>query len=151
MGNSETAVNQFKEGYNCAQSVFFSFADRLQIPADTALRLATGFGAGMGRMQEVCGAVSGGILVLGMLYGRGENDGRPQQDITYAKVREFMDKFSAKHGTVNCKSLLDGCELLTPEGQTRFKSEGMADRCREYVGSAAQVIEAMIEENTRQL
>jgi C_GCAxxG_C_C family probable redox protein len=149
MGNSEIAVNKFKSGYNCAQSVFFSFAGNLQIPADTALRLATGFGGGMGRKQEVCGAISGGILVIGLLYGRGENDERPQQDITYAKVRELMDKFKAKHGNVICKSLLDGCELLTPEGQTRFKSEGMTDRCREYVGSAVEILEEMIEENTR--
>jgi C_GCAxxG_C_C family probable redox protein len=91
MNYQETAVSKFKEGYNCAQSVLFGFAEKLQISKDTALKISSGFGGGMGRKQEVCGAVSGGILVISLIYGRGENDGRQNQEITYSKVQELIE------------------------------------------------------------
>ncbi|NTU86942.1 MAG: C_GCAxxG_C_C family protein, partial [Chlorobiaceae bacterium] len=65
MTRSERAVSIFSEGYNCAQSVLFSFSDDLGIAGDTALKIASGFGGGIGRMQEVCGAVTGGVMVIG--------------------------------------------------------------------------------------
>lgn len=133
MPTSDLAVNKFKEGYNCAQSVLFAYADRLNISTDTALKIATGFGGGMGRKQEVCGAVSGAIMVLGLIYGRGEHDGREKQEITYATVRELIDGFTKECGSINCKELLSGCELMTAEGQKRFVDEKMIERCYGYV------------------
>ena len=65
MTRSERAVSKFVAGYNCAQSVFYAFSDDLKIDQDTGLKIACGFGAGMGRQGEVCGAVTGGIMVLG--------------------------------------------------------------------------------------
>lgn len=147
MIRSETAVNKFREGYNCAQSVLFSFADRLNISADMALRIANGFGAGMGRKQEVCGAVSGGILVLNLLYGRGENDDKEKQEFTYSMVRDFIDAFESRFNTVICRSLLDGCKLLTPEGQGRFKSENMIEKCYKYVDYSVGILEELISKN----
>ncbi len=147
MGNSDIAVNKFKEGYNCAQSVLFAFMDKLPVNSDTGMKLSNGFGGGMGRKQEVCGAISGGVLVIGFLYGRGDNDGRQKQEHAYAAVRELMDKFQAAHGSVNCRSLLDGCELLTHEGQARFKSEKLSEKCCQYVDSAVKILEMLIEKN----
>jgi C_GCAxxG_C_C family probable redox protein len=146
MTQSETAVNKFKEGYNCAQSVLFSYADKLGISHDLALKLSTGFGGGMGRKQEVCGAVSCGILVLNLLYGRGEHDDKQRQETAYSKVRELIDRFEEKHGTVSCRKLLDNCVLLTPEGQARFGAERMIDRCHEYVRSAVGILDDVIGE-----
>jgi len=103
MNHSDIVVNQFKKGYNCAQSVLYSYAEHLNISGDTALRMSCGFGAGMGRTQEVCGAVSGGILVLNHIYGRGESEDKQKQELTYLKVRELIQKFEKKYGTVNCK------------------------------------------------
>lgn len=147
MSRSETAVDKFKEGYNCAQSVLFSFADRLNISSDMALRIANGFGAGMGRKQEVCGAVSGSILVLNLLYGRGENEDKEKQEFTYARVRDLIDAFESRFNTVNCSILLDGCELLTPEGQERFKSENMIELCYKYVDNIVSILEEIISKN----
>src|SRR5512137_2145472 len=100
---SDAAMEKFKNGYNCAQAVIYVFHDELGIPEDTALKAACGLGAGMGRKQEVCGAVTGGILVLGMRHGRGSKEERSAQDATYAKTRELMEFFAGRHGTCSCK------------------------------------------------
>ncbi|HCL56519.1 MAG TPA: hypothetical protein DHW82_05865 [Spirochaetia bacterium] len=147
MTYSQTAVNQFKQGYNCAQSVVSSFCEKLNLTKDSALKLATGFGGGMGRKQEVCGALTGSILVLSLLFGRGENDGKEKQDDTYAKVRNLIHQFEAKYGSINCKKLLNGCALSTPEGQEVFKSNNMIEKCYEYVENAVNFLEEIIEKN----
>ena len=149
MNHSDIAVNQFKKGYNCAQSVLYSYAEYLNISRDTALRISCGFGAGMGRTQEVCGAISGGILVLNHLYGRGENEDKQKQELTYLKVKELIQKFEKKYGTVNCKSLLDGCELLTTEGKETFQSNHLIEKCYEYVEYTVKLLDEIIEEDVR--
>jgi C_GCAxxG_C_C family probable redox protein len=141
MNRSEIAVNKFKEGYCCAQSVLYSYAEQLGISEDLALRLANGFGAGMGRWQEVCGAVSGAIIVLGLIYGRGASDGKDKHEYTYLKVRELIEKFEAQYGSVICKNLLDGCDLNTPAGQNHFKSKNMIEQCYGYVDSVVKILE----------
>ena len=90
---SEIAAKKFLEGYNCAQSVFYSFCDDLIFDKNIALKMACGFGGGMGRKEEVCGAVTGGIIVLGAKYGRGEKEDRAATELTYKKTREL-------HGSV---------------------------------------------------
>jgi C_GCAxxG_C_C family probable redox protein len=142
---SEIAVTKFLEGYNCAQSVVYSFCEDIQLDEDTALKMACGFGAGMGRKGEVCGAVSGGIIVIGSKYGRGKNDDRSVTDLTYAKTRELMKRFSEKHGTVICRTLLNGCELTTEEGQKYFKENDLLNKtCRLCVKSAVEILEHVI-------
>jgi len=84
---------------------------------DTALRLASGFGAGMARKQGTCGAITGGIIAIGLKHGRGEGQDRTRTDETYRKVRELLWQFESKHGTSICRTLLNGCDLNTPEGQ----------------------------------
>lgn len=144
MKRSDKAVQKFKDGYNCAQSVLFSFADILEISEDYAVRIATGFGAGMGRKQEVCGAVSGAILVLNHLYGRGDNENKEKQNDTYAIVRNFMNRFVEKNGTTYCKTLLNGCDLLTENGVEKFKSENLVEQCYGYVADAVEILDEII-------
>ena len=145
MDRSEQAVSKFIEGYNCAQAVFFSFSDFVKIDKDTALKLACGFGAGMGRKEEVCGAVSGGIMVIGAKYGRGENDDRSATEMTYAKTRELMDKFAKRHGTFICRKLLNGCELTTEEGQKQFKENDLLNKtCKPCVQSVVEILEGIV-------
>ena len=114
------------------------------MPEEVALKIACGLGAGMARKEEVCGAVTGGILVLGMRHGRGSKDDRSATDLTYLKTREFMDKFAKKHGTFICRKLLNGCELMTGEGQKCFKENDYLNKvCTPCVQSAVEIIESM--------
>jgi len=122
---SDTAVDKFFHGFNCAQAIVYAFSDDLAIDKNTALKIATGLGAGMGRKQEVCGAVSGGIMVIGLKYGRGENDERKVMDAAYVRVRELMDRFVEKHGTFICRELVGNCKLTTDEGQKLYRENAL--------------------------
>ena len=142
---ADIAVEKFAQGYNCAQSVVYSFCDDLRLDKNSALKMACGFGAGMGRKQEVCGAVTGGILVIGAKYGRGENDDPSATEQTYAKARELMDRFSGRRGTFLCRKLLDGCDLSTEEGHRRFAEKDLRNgTCRLCVQDAVDILEGII-------
>jgi C_GCAxxG_C_C family probable redox protein len=93
MTRTEKAVASFQSGYNCSQSTFMVFIDDLGLEKPQSMKLASGFGAGMGRMQEVCGAVSGGVLALGARFGHGEPTESEAQKKTYALVQEFFRRF----------------------------------------------------------
>lgn len=118
---SDIAEAKMLEGYNCAQAVLYAFCEDLGFDPNTALKFATGFGAGMARKQEVCGAVSGGILALGLKFGRGEGQGKTVTEETYRRVRDLMARFESEHGSCMCKDLLEGRDLNTDEGQQSFK------------------------------
>jgi len=144
MNNIETAVQKFSSGYNCAQSVLFALSNDSVIDKNSALKIAWGFGAGMGRQQEVCGAITGGIMAIGLKYG-GKEDERPVvNEKIYAKTKELMDKFQAKHGSCLCRELLKGCNLQIEEGQKFFRENDLKNKvCMECVRSAVQIVEEM--------
>lgn len=145
MTRSEMAQDTFVKGFNCAQSVFSAFCDDLGIDRDMALKTACGFGAGMARNQEVCGAVTGGILVIGARYGRGEQGNRSATETTYAKVRELMERFSREHGTYICRVLLNGCELTTEQGQVSYLENDFFNRvCRPCIKSVVEILEQVM-------
>lgn len=120
----------------------YAFREEGGLSEETALKIACGLGAGMARKEEVCGAVTGGILVLGMRHGRGSKDDRSAQELTFTKTRELMDRFSEKHGTVICRKLLKGCELMTAEGQKYFKENDLLNKlCVPCVQSIVMILE----------
>jgi len=139
---TEIATAKFLSGYNCAQSVMYAFRDEVGIDEDLALKISTGLGAGMGRKQEVCGAVTGGILVLGLRHGRNSTDDRSATEQTYLKTRELMDRFLAKHGSCLCRQLLQGYDLATEEGQRRIKADDMLNKvCKPCVQTVVEILE----------
>lgn len=141
---SDMATEKFLSGYNCAQSILWSFSQELRLDAESALKISCGFGAGMARRQEMCGAVTGGIMVLGLRHGRGENQDRTATEETYAKVQELICRFEARHGTCNCRQLLDGCDLATDEGRKAVKDRDLLNRtCKPCVQTVVAILEEM--------
>jgi C_GCAxxG_C_C family probable redox protein len=148
----DQAAETFKNGFNCAQAVFTTYAEEFGMDRTSALKVSCGLGAGMGRKQEVCGAVSGAILLIGCKHGKTIREDNAANELTYKLVRELSDKFIATHGSISCKELL-GCNLLTPEGQQNFKEKNYRDlKCALYVHDAAELAENMLllnQENDR--
>ncbi|MFW5972229.1 MAG: C-GCAxxG-C-C family protein [Bacillota bacterium] len=148
MTKKEIAISKFTDGYNCSQSVLYSFCDFLNFDPDLALKISCGFGAGMGRKEEVCGAISGGIMILGLLYGRENNQESTLTEDTYSKTKYLIDQFTEKQGTISCRKLLDDCNLTTPEGQEEFKKKDLYNKvCKRCVGNVVNILEDIIENN----
>jgi C_GCAxxG_C_C family probable redox protein len=135
----------FHKGFNCAQAILYAFCDDLNLDPDMAVKLSCGFGAGMGRKQVVCGAVSGGIIVIGIKHGRGENDDRQAMEKAYQKTRGLMDQFESEHGSCLCLKLLNGCDLMTDQGQTDFKEKDLIKTtCTPCVRSVVRILENIL-------
>ncbi len=138
--HSEKAMNLFREGYNCAQSVFCTFAEELGMDFDTALKLSSSFGGGMGRMREVCGAVSAIFMIAGLKYGYTEPDNMDVKAEHYARIQELAKRFKDKNETIICRELLgvDADDNPIPSART---PEYYASRpCERLIGEAAEII-----------
>ena len=141
------AQELFAQGFNCSQAVFGARADELGVPRKTALQIASGFGAGMGRKQETCGAVTGAGMVLGMKFGHTAADDKTGRERVYAQVLALHDRFTAVHGSTSCRVLL-GCDLTTAEGQQAMKDhELMKTVCLKCVGTAHDLVSEILKEN----
>ena len=142
----EEALRIFNEGFSCAQAVFTVFAQDEDIDAETALRIAGGFGAGV-CSGEICGAASGGVMALGTRFGQhipGDNGAKMN---CRAKTTEFLDKFRRiSGGNLRCHDIL-GYEYNSDEGQARFIESGDRARvCAKLVGDAVDILEKMLGE-----
>ena len=138
---AEIALSKFEE-FNCAQSVVYAFAEDVKIDKNILLSLSTGFGAGFGRKQKVCGAVSGAVMILGAKYGRKDNEPKDKTEKTYSEVQQFIDEFVKEKGTINCSELLQGCNLSTEEGQQLFKDKNLRrDVCNKCVELACNILQ----------
>lgn len=137
----------FKGGCNCAQAVVCAYADRLGIDEKTLLRLASSFGGGMGRMREVCGAVSGMFMVAGLLYGYDDLTDRAAKAGHYKLIRDLAAKFKEINGSIVCRELLG---LEKPEEthvpEERTESYYKKRPCAEYVKCAIKILDELIEE-----
>ena len=140
----EKAEKLFTEGYNCAQAVVYAFNDILELDDKMILSLSSSFGGGMGRLREVCGAVTGALMVLGLLYGQksaGDTEGRNVSN----KVNDLMmDRFKEKCGSYICNDLL-GCDITSEEGhQFCVDNKLFTEFCPKMVAAAVEVVEEII-------
>jgi C_GCAxxG_C_C family probable redox protein len=144
MNKVETALACFSERFACSQAVLSAFAADFGLDRDTALRLAGGFGGGMGRMGEVCGAVTGAFMVLGLKYGQAQAEDIAAKEKSYAMVREFANRFKSRNGSIHCRELM-GCDLSTPEGmQYALDHKLFITTCVDMVRSATEILESML-------
>jgi C_GCAxxG_C_C family probable redox protein len=145
MNRAETALSHFAEGFNCAQAVLSAYVDRFGLDDATAMKIASGFGGGMGRMGETCGAVTGAFMVLGLKFGGAVPD-RETKERIHAKVQVFAEHFKARNSSLTCKNLL-GCDISTPKGHEAAREKGLFTTvCPKAVRDAVEILEEMLEE-----
>jgi C_GCAxxG_C_C family probable redox protein len=109
MTKSDDALASFKSGFTCSSAVFSTFSQEMGLDPDTAKKCSCGFGAGISKTGNICGAVSGAILVIGLKYGKTKQGDDAATEKTRALVREFMQEFTQRHGSVNCRN----CSAIT--------------------------------------
>lgn len=148
MDHSKKAEELFKEGYNCAQAVFAAYSEELGIDIETALKLSSSFGGGMGRMREVCGAVSGMFMAAGLKYGYSDPKDKEAKANHYKLIQNLAHAFKERNGSIICRDLLG---LSKPEG-TPVPEERTADYykkrpCAELVKDAAEILNQYMEDH----
>ena len=141
MTKADDAHRCFIRRFTCSAAVFSTFSKELGLDPDTAKKIACGFGAGISKTGNICGAVSGAVMVIGLAYGKTEDGDDAATGKTRALVREFLQEFTARHGSVNCTELL-GYNLSDPAEYE--KARGMklfTTKCPELVRDAAAILE----------
>ena len=148
MSKRELAMDYFTRGFNCAQAVVLAFAEETGQDPATLARLSSSFGGGLGRLREVCGAVSGMAIAAGLLFGYDDPADAPAKAAHYARIQALAGEFEAANGSIICRELLgisqkrDG-PAPTPRGADFYKKRP----CRELVGMAAEILERYIQDN----
>ena len=143
---AQKAVELFKSGYNCSQAVIAAFAEELGIESDTAVKIASSFGGGMGGMREVCGAVSGMFMAAGIRYGYTDPTDHTAKKEHYKRIQKMASAFTEQNGSIICHELLG----IRPEGDNLIPRERTKEYykkrpCAEYVRCAAQIFAEMTE------
>ncbi len=142
MSRADHAVKVFDNDFNCCQAVFSVFAQDHGLDGDRALRIATPFGCGMGRLGEVCGAVTGAFMALGLKHGNPDSNNEAKER-SYGAVRAFAERFRDLHGSIRCRELL-GCDIGTPEGMTEAKERNLfSTLCADIVRNAVKIVEEL--------
>jgi C_GCAxxG_C_C family probable redox protein len=147
MSRSEEARKKFLTGVNCAQAVFSTFSEKYGVEKGTACKIACGFGGGTARSGNTCGAVNGAVMALsiGTDFGRSREEHIRGKDTAYALVREFMERFAERHGSLACRELLR-CDIDTAEGSARAQEGKLVETvCPAFVESAVEVVEKLLE------
>ena len=145
MTRAEQAKQNFYNGMNCSQALMLAFADLTDVSEATLKAVALPMGAGMGRLRLTCGAVSGAVMTLGLLY---PNKSKSEM---YALVQEFAKRFQEKNGSVICGELLTGAHIkadTSPTPEERTAEYYKKRPCPELIYGAAQILEDMINKNT---
>lgn len=149
MTHSEKARELFMQGYNCSQAVFAAFCDVTGIDFNTAIRISSSFGGGMGRMREVCGAVSGMFMAAGMLYGYDNPKDNKAKSEHYARIQELASEYRKSNGSIICRELLrlEG-ENSSPNASPRTTEYYKKRPCPDLVAEAAQIMDNYIAEHS---
>ena len=143
----EKALDYYGNNFNCSQGVFATYAVEHGIDEKLALELATNFGGGA-RKGEMCGAVSGALMVLGLLYGHSDSNDPAAKAKAYALSEEYMNSFIRKKGSVVCRELL-GYDLSKPEEKAVLIEKNLfRTLCPEMIRCAVEILDELLEENT---
>lgn len=146
MSKAEEAEALFKAGANCAQAVVGVFCGECGLDRETALKLASGFGAGMGRMREVCGAVSAMFIVASLKYGNSDLSDKRAKDAHYALIQQLGERFRAETGSIICRELLGLASKQPDQPVSEARTEAYYRKrpCSEMVALAARILEEFL-------
>ena len=145
MANSTNAVSCFEEGFNCAQALLSTYGPQLGLSENTARKISAPFGVDMGCMVEICGAVTGAFMVIGLKAGNTETSDKKKKRETMGLTKEFCQQFRSRNESVICRDLLD-CDISTPEGMKVAQKEKLfASKCPKFVRDAAEIVEDLLE------
>lgn len=145
---AQKAIENFKKGYNCSQAVFLAFSDLYDMNETTALKLSSSFGGGMGRLREVCGAVSGMFMVAGIIYGYDSPSDQEKKKQHYERIQELAKEFKIENHSIICRELLGLPQKSdSPIPEKRTEEYYKKRPCVEMVATAAAIMENYIKEN----
>ena len=142
MSKTEKAVECFNKGFNCSQAIFSVYSESLGVNNEMANRIASGFGAGMGRLCETCGAVTGAYMVIGLNYGHASPKDNESREKTYTLVQEFSRRFKERNKSTKCEDLL-GSHLITGDKENSVRR--VKAICPKMVRDAAEILEELLE------
>ena len=149
-GHGEKAKQLFMEGYNCSQAVLGAFYKECGIDFETAMKMASSFGGGMGRLREVCGAVSGMFMVAGLIYGYDDPKGQAEKKAHYERIQQLAEEFRKENGSIVCRELLGLVEKKSePTPEVRSAEYYQKRPCPEMVKMAAEIMEQYICNNPK--
>ena len=156
MTRREIAVNYFKEGYNCSQAVLLAFQDVVGLSKEQCAMLASSFGGGMGKLREVCGAVSGMFMIVGLVEGYSDPKDADAKAEHYQKIQHLANLFTEQNGSIICRELLSGdfskhsdykqtgicAEELSSSTPPAARTDEYYQKrpCGDLVGDAAEII-----------
>jgi len=140
LSKAEEVKKQFEKGYLCAPAVLSTYSEQLGLEKTLALKIACGFGGGIGRMGRTCGAVSGAVMVIGLKHGQVNLADEESRQRTYTLVKEFVDRFTELHGSIECKDLI-GYDLSN-SGELRLARESgvFQNKCPGFVYDSARIL-----------
>jgi len=145
----DAALRMTENHYSCSQAVLSSYGGELGLSAEQILKLAVPFGGGIGGQGKTCGAITGALMIIGLLEGSNDPGNREAKQHVYARVQEFCARFQARNGSCDCRDLL-GVDLSQPGGydlareRNRFKTV-----CPQYISSAVEILEEMLSLDSR--
>ena len=146
--HGDRAAELFLSGYNCAQAVFGAFCDVTGLEFEEAMKMASSFGGGMGRMREVCGAVSAMFLAAGILYGYGDTGEDGAKAEHYKRIQAMAEEFRSQHGTIVCRELIASLKKdASPVPEARTEKYYKERPCAAFVRTAAECLDRLIREN----
>ena len=142
---SQKAKELFKSGYNCSQSVLGVFCEELGLDFETAMKISSSFGGGMGRMREVCGTVSGMFMAAGLMFGEPDNSNPSAKGELYKRIQVLAEEFKKQNGSIICRELLEGVESSTsPNPSERTETYYKKRPCVDLVCDAVEIFEEYI-------
>ena len=142
MTKKEIAAELFAQGFNCSQAVFAVFAEKYGLSKETALKIGCGFGGGM-RNAEICGAVTGATMVIGLRYGHTNGKDDENKSLCYNKTKEFTDNFKAKNNSIICRDLL-GIYIFNGDGMAIAGEKNLfKTTCVNMICNAVEILEEL--------